>query len=283
MGSSRCSYARDSKTHYMTTQDWLTKNTQQLQLAEIATARLDCLVLLEDETGKDRGWLLAHPEYDLQIEKFEKLSIKIVQRTQNIPLAYIRGKVEFYCREFLVNEHVLVPRPETENMIELLKTLDLSADSRIADIGTGSGCIVITAALELPSAIVQAYDIDPQCLELATANATKLGAKVTFIQSNLLENVITTDVLLTNLPYVPNDYTINTAATYEPKLALFGGEDGLDLFRTMFEQIKSNRWKPSYVLTESLPEQHQTLAAIARKTAGYSLEKTAGFIQLFTN
>ncbi|MEJ0073077.1 MAG: HemK/PrmC family methyltransferase [Candidatus Saccharibacteria bacterium] len=301
--------------------DWLKQSQTTLKDAGISTARLDCLVLLEDSTRKNRAWLLSHAEEQLQIEMVEKLNTKIVQRAQHMPLAYIRGKAEFYGREFAVNEHTLVPRPETETMIELLKSLfspsrhpeldsgssqkdsaggtttkldsslrwnDNMSDEQktpgpgtcILDVGTGSGCIAITAALELPDTFVQACDIDAKCLETAGLNAEKLGANVHVYESDLLSHVGACDILLCNLPYVPDDFAINTAATHEPKHALFGGKDGLDMYRTMFDQIEANDWKPRYILTESLPPQHTELAGIA-KAVGFALSKTDDFIQLF--
>jgi methylase of polypeptide subunit release factors len=337
----------------MKVNEWLKQSEAQLSKAGIHTFRLDCLVLLEDAMEKDRAWLLSHSEEYLQGSILQKLNTKIAQRVKHIPLAYIRGHVEFYGRDFLVTEHTLVPRPETEAMIDMLKRVrNLEADMlafhverrgrkpvkkrykfekdnpasslvrandgykvvwqkptratfqqspapivgkslrhhdedfHFIDVGTGSGAIAITAQLEMPEAQVSAIDIDEKCLVVARKNATKLGASVTFWHGNLLEPLssLQTDacpVLLCNLPYVPDDFQINTAATHEPRLALFGGPDGLDLYRELFTQIQSYAWKPAYILTESLPQQHKTLAAIA-KVAGYSLERTDDFIQLFT-
>jgi release factor glutamine methyltransferase len=260
--------------------EWLAGATRKLDSTGISTARLDCLVLLEDETGKDRGWLLAHPEFILQRSEIKNLSTKVAQRALHVPLAYIRGKAEFYGREFAVSEHTLVPRPETETMIELLIGLNTRPDTHILDVGTGSGCIAVTAALELPGSIVFACDIDAECLRIARQNTKRLKAKISFFESNLLERAEPADILLCNLPYVPDNFQINTAATHEPYHALFGGPDGLDLYRTLFQQIVSNAWKPRHILTESLPPQHEALKAIA-KAAGYHLTKTDDFIQLF--
>lgn len=328
--------------------DWLKASEGLLKDAGIPTARLDCLVLLEDQLAKDRAWLLSHPEYDLQGSDLKILSTNIAQRAQHVPLAYIRGKAEFYGREFIVNAHTLVPRPETETLIDLLKVVrnceaDVAVwedgkrkrqrkerhykfekpepasslvktdegykvvwpkqaaaastrstkrsvltyhdeDLFIADIGTGSGAIAVTAKLELPEVTVAATDIDKECLETARRNAEDLGADINFLHGNLLQPLELpagkTTILLCNLPYVPDNFQINTAATHEPRHALFGGPDGLDLYRELFEQIKASDIKPAYILTESLPPQHEILAGIA-EAAGYVCARTDDFIQVF--
>jgi len=266
----------------MTIGEWLKQAQAALEGAKILTARLDCLVLLADELAKDKSWLLSHPEYKLQGSILENLNTKIAQRATHTPLAYIRGHAEFYGREFVVNKHTLVPRPETESMIELVKSLKPAAGTHILDIGTGTGCIAITTALELPSTQVSACDNDEACLKIAEKNAKKLGATVTFFSSNLLAAAPPQEIILTNLPYVPNDFAVNTAATFEPGLALFGGPDGLDLYRTLFNQITLGSWRPHHIITESLPEQHEQLATIA-VAAGFRLKASDDLAQLFTS
>ncbi|HSX15537.1 MAG TPA: peptide chain release factor N(5)-glutamine methyltransferase [Candidatus Saccharimonadales bacterium] len=273
--------------------DWLQSTTKQLLKAGISTARLDCLVLLADELERDKSWLLSHADDELQGSILEKLNTKIVQRAQHVPLAYIRGHAEFYGRKFAVNPHTLVPRPETETMVECLKALfprhqarDGTGTITIIDIGTGSGAIAITAKLELPQAAVVATDIDKQCLETARANAAELGADVSFLRGNLLEPLLDMKVglggstILCNLPYVPDNFQINTAASHEPRHALFGGTDGLDLYRELFAQLNSLTAKPLFILAESLPPQHELLTKIAL-AAGYELQQTDDFVQLF--
>jgi release factor glutamine methyltransferase len=264
--------------------DWLVAAQRQLAQADIATARLDSLVLLEDQLQLDRAYLLAHPEAELSPENTAQLALLLERRTQHEPLAYIRGFTEFYGRKFVVNKHVLEPRPESETIIELLKKL--APDTKhIADIGTGSGALAITAQLELPTAEVSAVDIDDACLAVVELNAALHDVRIAIAKGNLLEPFLATntfqpDVLLCNLPYVPTDYKINTAAKYEPALALFGGTDGLDFYRTLFEQLESLATKPGLILTESLPAQHIALQTIA-KARGYDLQMTDDFIQAF--
>lgn len=283
----------------MTIEEWLSRAVARLEEAGIGTARLDALVLAEDATGKDRAYLLAHPELLVRGSTSHKLNEQIERRIKHEPLAYIRGRTEFYGREFIVDRRVLEPRPESETMIEILCHLDRSGkistrfldsarnDIVIADIGTGSGALAITAKLEIPDAKVSAVDIDPDCLAVAKKNAKKHSVDIDFHKGNLLgplqDPSSKISVLLCNLPYVPDNYQINQAAGNEPGIAIFGGPDGLGLYRKLFLQIAKNlQFKRSikYILTESLPFQHEELIKIAW---GYGYKQTAGedFIQLF--
>lgn len=279
---------------------WLKHATRLLDASQVPSARLDALILLEDALDKDRAYLLAYPETPVQGATLEKLDKRLARRAAHEPLAYIRGKSYFYGREFLVTPATLQPRPETETMITLLKNLlqhktpnirvgpsKNGKDVVIVDVGTGSGCLAITAKLELPEAAVYATEINEDALKVARKNAKKLTAEVKFYKSNLLEPLLRSpfpihrSVLVANLPYVPDSHTINKAAMQEPAIAIFGGEDGLDLYRRMFEQIKGLGSKPGYIFTESLPFQHMGLTSIA-KSAGYQLADTEDFIQVFS-
>lgn len=265
----------------MKSNDWIQHAERRLKVAGVGTARLDCLVLFEDCLGVDRAQLLAHPETSLSVAQVSQLNQYVERRAQHEPLAYIRGKTEFYGRNFIIDHRVLEPRPESETIIELLKALALPAKPRIVDVGTGSGALAITAKLELATAEVTGIDVDPGCLKVAKQNAQKHAVQLTLLKSNLLEQLtVSADVLLCNLPYVPDDFHINEAALHEPKLAIFGGPDGLDLYRTLFEQIASAATKPSHVLTESLPSQHKALKMLAKKF-GYNETSEDDFIQLF--
>jgi release factor glutamine methyltransferase len=260
----------------MIVSEWLSAAAQTLNAAGVTTARLDSLVLLEDCLQKERSHLLAHPETKLTNAQEKTLTTQLERRAQHEPLAYIRGTTEFYGRDFIIDHRVLEPRPESETIIELLKGLKLPVKPQIVDVGTGSGMLAITAKLELPQAVVTAVDIDPNCLAVGVQNAQKHQLDITFLEQDLYDGPA--DILLCNLPYVPDNFQINQAAMHEPRLAIFGGSDGLDLYRKLFSQLKH---KPTYILTESLPPQHETLAAIATEY-GYTLAKTDDFIQLFT-
>jgi release factor glutamine methyltransferase len=259
---------------------------KSLSETNIPTARLDSLILMEDVLGQDRAHLLTYPELlvnSTQVHRLEKL-IKL--RQQHIPLAYIRSTVMFYRRSFYVTRDTLIPRPESEDMITLLKScLQNNNELAIADIGTGSGCLGLTAALEIESRLVDLYDIDAKALAVARANAKSLEVSaVHFFHENLLSRALHRryDVILANLPYVPVDFPINQDAKFEPKLALFAGADGLDDYRAFWDQIEKFASKPQYVLTESQPgEQHRSLVALAEKV-GYKSKEELGFIQLFS-
>ncbi|HUB93038.1 MAG TPA: HemK/PrmC family methyltransferase [Verrucomicrobiae bacterium] len=268
--------------------DWLRKSERILREVDIITGHLECLVLLQDITRKDRAWLLAHPEFSLTTYETTTLDHQITERARHIPLAYIRGHTEFYGREFLVDKYTLVPRPETETMVELLSkivaSLKIARDIRIADIGTGSGAIAITAKLAFPKIRITATDIDERCLRIARENADRFKAPITFLRGDLLKPIaksrLSFTALLCNLPYVPDGFAINKAATHEPRQAIFGGNDGLDYYRRLFAETSTLSTKPLYVFTESLPTQHELLTGVAN-SASYELWETDDFIQCF--
>jgi release factor glutamine methyltransferase len=273
-------------TKSMTTSYWLKTATQFLQSKGIVTARLDAIILLEDVLRVNRATILAEPELEIKDGAVAALQKLLIRRATHEPLAYIRGKTEFYGRMFKVSHAVLVPRPESEAMIELLKTLvdqpNFPTQPKIADIGAGSGNLGITAALELPQSQVTLLEIDESALETLKLNVVLHATRVTAIKSDLLLSAADNfDILLCNLPYVPDEYDINLAASHEPKLALFAGQDGLDLYRQLFAQILSLEKKPLYILTEALPSQHHELATLASHNC-YELTKTDDFIQLYT-
>ncbi len=276
--------------------DWLAKATKKLEAAGIGTARLDALVLLEDVTGKDRGWLLANPEHELSPTQQAKLTKLLSQRAEHTPLAYVRGMTEFYGRNFVITPAVLEPRSESETMIDLLGQLSASGKLgaktdenspkalKIADVGAGSGALGITAKLEFPegqNVAVDLLEVDPNALNVAKTNVDKHTTSISVIESDLLgQSGKDYDILLCNLPYVPDDHTVNQAALHEPRIAIFGGPDGLDLYRKLFQQVQQLKKQPLFILTESLPPQHEALAALAKRYS-YQLDQTDDFIQVF--
>jgi release factor glutamine methyltransferase len=265
----------------MKAEQWLSFATKRLHSAGIGTARLDALILLEDELGIERGRILAEPKLNLSKTKLKRLESKLKRRQNHLPLAYIRGHSEFYGRKFLVNRHVLEPRPESETMIDMLLMLPLLKKYTFADVGTGSGALGITTALELNTGNVDLYDIDANALAVAKHNLELHELKLKTYKRDLLRNYSRAyDVVMANLPYVPDHYKINQAAAMEPRIAIFGGKDGLDIYRRFFDQLEHFPWKPKFLLTEALPPQH-TMLAEAAAVHGFRLIKSDNLIQLF--
>jgi release factor glutamine methyltransferase len=266
----------------VTAGEFLKNATAKLGQAGIDSGRLDCLILLEDATHHDRAWLLAHPEHKLSPYQLSKLNRQLEQRQKHQPLAYIRGVTEFYGRRFKLNKRVLEPRVESETMIDLLKKLPLPNKPLIADVGTGCGAIGITAALEFPLGTVDLYDIDSGALAVARHNEHLHELNLGVHKRDLLNRPARPfyDVVLANLPYVPSRWHINEAAMQEPRIAIFGGDDGLDLYRRLFDQLVKLPERPKFTLTEALPPQHGDLAKIAA-SHGFKLQSAADFIQVF--
>ncbi len=272
----------------MTYREYLKQATDLLSSSSISTARLDSLILMEYVLNIDRAKLLADPGSIISVSDEKLLNQYFAKRAKHLPIAYIVQRSEFYGRLFYIDDRVLEPRPETETMIELLK--DLIEGSELAtwhkqivaaDVGTGSGALGITASLECSNLTVDLIDIDKGALEVAKNNVVLHTTANRLICGDLLaENANMYDILLCNLPYVPDDFTINTAATHEPPIAIFGGKDGLDIYRKLFKLLTKRQHKPLYILTEGLPPSHNALAKIA-KLANYSLEKQDDFIQLY--
>lgn len=267
----------------MSVAEFLDYATKKLESQGIPSARLDCLILLEDALSRDRAWILAHPKTPLSSYQKNKLNKQLTRRLRHEPLSYIRGASEFYGRTFRVNRHTLEPRPESETMIELLKQLSLPHKPILADVGTGSGCLGITAKLEIKKCTVDLYDIDSSALAVARHNAHIHEVEVGIHKRDLLSRPANLyDVVLANLPYVPDGWTINKPAMHEPRLAIFGGSDGLQVYRRLFLQLSQYLWKPEYILTEALPPQHKELESIATKH-GFKLSQTDDFIQVFSS
>ncbi len=262
---------------------WLAESTNKLAEKDIKTARLDCLVLLQTVTYHNTAWILAHLTDDLSKFQLRRLNKYIVQRIDGKPISYITSTTYFYNHKFMVNEHVLVPRPESESMISILNKL--SDITNIIDVGTGSGALAISANLLLPNTHVIGVDIDRNCLKVARQNAKQLSSSVKFLQSDLLSKVspaiLKKSVILANLPYVPENYKINKSAEFEPKIAIFGGKSGLDLYHKLVAQIDKLNDRPTFILTESLVFQHQDIISMFQNI-NYRLEEVDNLVLLFS-
>lgn len=225
----------------------LARAAHQLAAAGSDAPSLEARVLLGNVLGCSRAWLYQNPRCPLAAEQAERLGRLIDQRRQGVPLAYLVGIQEFYGRAFVVDERVLVPRPETELLVEkAIAMLRGVAEPRVVDVGTGSGVIAISIALEVPAARVLAIDLSAQALEVAQINRGRFGVadRVQLVQGDLLASVSEApDLIVANLPYVARSEIdrLQPEVRREPRCALDGGLDGLDLYRRLFAQV-SERW-----------------------------------------
>ena len=265
----------------MTIKDWLQQATKQLQEADIESPRLDSLMIVEEIYGQNRAWVLAHQDAKINATRYKKLNNLFKQRLVHYPMAYILGHSEFYGHDFVVSSDVLQPRPESEDFLEILAEIINNFDNpRVADVGTGSGDIGISASLKWPKISIDLIDIDKKALKTAKINAKKFTTPVKLIKSDLLADTTELyDILLCNLPYVPDDYPVNKPACHEPSLALFGGTDGLDVYRKLAHQLHELPKKPLYLLIESLDSQQAKIREIFA-LLGYRHQKTRGLVQL---
>lgn len=216
-------------------------------------------LLLAFVLDRNREYLLAHPQEVLtegSLERYRALSGRMLAGE---PVAYLFGKKEFFGLEFFVDRRVLIPRPETEHLVEYVLNFVKEKEIRepnILDLGTGSGCIAVSLARHLPSARVTASDVSMEALEVAKKNAVFHGVagRTEFFHADLLEGIDGPfDVIALNLPYIGEkrfSFVSKSAVDYEPHLALFGGEDGLSLYRVFFEQLSLKKWRPSLLAGE---------------------------------
>lgn len=257
--------------------NWLEYATGQLIVFDISSASLDAELILANELGVDRTYLHAH--HDDLIDKIiiVKANNSLIQRLKRIPLAYIFGQKEFYGRNFQVSSDTLIPRPESEQMIECLKELfntselNISNSPKLIDVGTGCGVLGITAKLEFPTLQVTLTDISQPALNIAKINSKKMFADVKIIQSDLLEKYNhTPDVILANLPYVNPDWNYLKDINHEPSLALYAGNDGKELIERLLTQASKQLNNNGLILIEADPCQHDSLIDYA---AQLSLKK----------
>ncbi len=206
------------------------------------SASLDAQVLLAAVLDADRAYLLAHPERVLTDDEQARFEAWVERCAAGEPLAYILGKRAFYDREFVVSSAVLVPRPETEMLLErALAFAKTHPNLAAVDVGTGSGILAVTLAAHHSQASVYATDVSPAALVVARENAALQQVNVTFYEGDLLlplvERGIRFDLLMANLPYIPSaDVPTLAVSQHEPLLALDGGADGLVLVRRLLTQ-----------------------------------------------
>ncbi|MBT2661493.1 peptide chain release factor N(5)-glutamine methyltransferase [Bacillus sp. ISL-45] len=206
-------------------------------------------LLLRHYSGLSRTSMLMKMRDGLDDEVWTEFQTAVKRHTAGEPIQYIIGSEEFYGRRFEVNEHVLIPRPETEELVYgTLQRLDRlfpeSNQMDLVDVGTGSGAISVTLKLEKPELKVTAVDLSKDALEVARKNASELGAEIEFLHGDLLQPLILqgkkVDAVISNPPYIPVadlEWMSDIVTEHEPHMALFAGEDGLDLYRRFMEEL----------------------------------------------
>lgn len=261
---------------------WLGAATKKLAQISIDSARLDAELLLSAVLYKPREYLLAHSDQVLSKTELAQADKWLKRRIKREPIAYILGHKEFYGRDFMVSPSVLIPRPESEALIDILKEIE---PETIVDIGTGSGCLAISAKLEIPESHVIATDISEDALQIAKQNASGLNAEITFVVSDLLSGIKTINsdkpvTIVANLPYVDSSWQTSPETKFEPSVALFAEDDGLKLIKKLILQANKKLRQGDNLLLEADPRQHEKMTEYAKKH-GFRLEKIEGFIALY--
>jgi release factor glutamine methyltransferase len=202
-----------------------------LTAAGCGTPRLDAEVLLAHVLGVDRAALITQPDRELTPEQARAFMDAARRRREREPVAYITGSKGFRMLELAVDRRVLIPRPETEHVVEA--ALGLPPGTRVVDVGTGSGAIALALKSERPDLEVFATDVSADALAVARANAARLGLDVTFVEGDLLAGV-DAEAVVANPPYVGEDQTVMPeVARYEPRVAVFAADDGLAVIRRL--------------------------------------------------
>lgn len=243
------------KLNKISIQDWLL--TSEKLLIKSESPRLDSELILSYVLNKDRTFLHSHNNDILEIEYINQANILLEQRIKNTPLAYIFKQKEFYGINFYINENVLIPRIESEDIVDLALnfiTKNRLKNPKILDIGTGSGCIGLSVAHQLQDYALDLIDISPKALKIAKKNADLLNINANIYKSNLLENVSDKyNILIANLPYVNPDWSFIKNIEHEPKLALYANNNGLEVIYNFIDQLSTKDIikLPSLILIES--------------------------------
>lgn len=265
----------------MSIKSWLESATRALIEHKIASARLDSEIILAHTLRQSRTWLHAHGDEPIEPRLAEIADARLELRLDRTPVAYITGHREFYGRLFQVTPAVLIPRPETETAIELVKKYYRPEHRYLVDIGSGSGCIGISAKLELPKLRVTLADISHKALVVAKQNAKQLEADVQLIESDLLTNVDPKyDIIVANLPYVDHAWPVSPDLEHEPAKALYAENGGLALIYRLIEQAPSHLTSQGYLILESDPEQHPQIIKYA-DSLGLNHIETVDYYKVF--
>lgn len=259
----------------MTIKEILAKGMIMLKGSNIESPKLKARLLLQYILKKPRQYLIIYDNKEVEKKEQWEYFINIEKLTKGVPLQHITHHQEFMKMDFYVNENVLIPRPDTEILVEeTIKIAENMSKPKILDLCTGSGAIAISIAKNLPEAEVYAIDISTKALEVAKKNAENLGAKVKFITSNLFSKLskMKFDIIVSNPPYIKKGYIkhLSQEVQKEPQLALDGGDDGLDFYRKITKQAINFLKLGSYLCFEIGYDQKDDVIDIINEQSNYS-------------
>lgn len=225
----------------MTIKQAITKGMIMLKSNNVESPKLKARLLLQYVLDKPRQYIIVYDNKEIDKQQQWQYFVNIEKLTKGIPLQHITHRQEFMKMDFFVDENVLIPRPDTEILVEeVIKIAQKYNSPRILDLCTGSGAIAISLKKFVPNADITAVDISEKALEIAQKNAEKLEAKINFVKSDLFDKLDNKkfDIIVSNPPYIRKDEIkkLSEEVQKEPKIALDGGEDGLDFYRIITEQ-----------------------------------------------
>ncbi len=249
----------------MTIKEALTHSQDSLKAANISSAKLDTELLLAHVLGSTREYLLAHDDLELTAEQTDQFKGLINRRAHHEPLVHLTNRCEFYGLELEITPDVLTPRVETEQMVEWAVQY-APPGSKLIDIGTGSGAIAIAIAKHRPDLEIWATELTPEALQIAKRNTDKHKLNIKCVQSDLFQAISASfSTVVTNLPYLKDDADLMPEVQKEPAVALFGGPDGLDLYRRFLRELPEHLEPDGYLFTECDPWQQADLISQAAK------------------
>lgn len=257
----------------MTISQWLKQATDDLADDMLPSPRLDAEIILAHTIRHPRTYIHAHGDDEISMRDADIANARVEIRKDRVPVAYIIGHKEFYGRRFKVSPSVLIPRPESEQLITMLNeqlptTMALPGvvSPRLVDIGTGSGCLGVTAKLEHPELDVALLDSSRHALTVAAKNAATLGADVeTFVSDLLNDYPYSPDIILANLPYVDRSWDQSPELINEPAEALYAEDGGLAIIKRCIEQVASRTKPDALLLLEADPRQLNAIAGYAKQ------------------
>jgi len=264
-----------------TVQEIITATAGYFTKHEVESPRLNAELLLAHVLGKKRIDLYLEFDRPLGDRELEPLRTLMKRRASGEPLQHLLGTVEFHGRSFLCDPRALIPRPETEELVEHILALR-DKPARVLDVGVGSGVIALTLAAEWPEAAIDAVDISPSALALAAENAVRLAlmGRVNFLQSDLLSGVSGPyNLIVANLPYIPAAEipTLSREVRRDPRSALDGGPDGADIIRTLLDQARNHLVPGGGVALEIGAGQAEMLVEHLRRLGYQNVRATADY------